>query len=121
MPVWPWLLWWANRKLPEPGPGGPPVDIVVPAYNEEENIVRLLRSIDADADCVMGEDTLAHSVPWPTCSGPPGQRPRGQGSHRPVPAGTGLGTSRSQEESMSSPKNGPFWLTGCDSSVILAQ
>jgi cellulose synthase/poly-beta-1,6-N-acetylglucosamine synthase-like glycosyltransferase len=44
-----WLLWWANRKLPEPGPGRPPVDIVVPAYNEEDNIVRLLRSIDVAA------------------------------------------------------------------------
>jgi cellulose synthase/poly-beta-1,6-N-acetylglucosamine synthase-like glycosyltransferase len=44
-----WLLWWANRKLPEPGPDRPPVDIVVPAYNEEDNIVRLLRSIDVAA------------------------------------------------------------------------
>jgi len=44
-----WLLWWANRKLPAPGPDRPPVDIVVPAYNEEDNIVRLLRSIDVAA------------------------------------------------------------------------
>jgi cellulose synthase/poly-beta-1,6-N-acetylglucosamine synthase-like glycosyltransferase len=41
-----WLLWWTNRRLPSPGEERPPVDVIVPAYNEEENIARLLRSID---------------------------------------------------------------------------
>ena len=44
-----WLLWWTNRKLPEPGPDRPMVDVIVPAYNEAANIARLLRSIDAAA------------------------------------------------------------------------
>ena len=44
-----WLIWWANRALPEPGPDRPPVDIIIPAYNERDNIVRLLRSIDVAA------------------------------------------------------------------------
>jgi cellulose synthase/poly-beta-1,6-N-acetylglucosamine synthase-like glycosyltransferase len=44
-----WLLWWTNRKLPEPGPDRPRVDVIIPAYNEAENIARLLRSIDIAA------------------------------------------------------------------------
>jgi cellulose synthase/poly-beta-1,6-N-acetylglucosamine synthase-like glycosyltransferase len=44
-----WLLWWSSRRLPQPGADRPPVDVVVPAYNEEENIARLLRSIDVAA------------------------------------------------------------------------
>ena len=44
-----WLLWWINRKLPEPGGERPPVDVIIPAYNEAENIARLLRSIDIAA------------------------------------------------------------------------
>ena len=44
-----WLIWWANRTLPRPGPDRPPVDIIIPAYNERDNIVRLLRSIDIAA------------------------------------------------------------------------
>ncbi|HWG65408.1 MAG TPA: glycosyltransferase family 2 protein [Streptosporangiaceae bacterium] len=44
-----WILWWANRKLPRPGPHKPPVDVIIPAYNEEENIGRLLASIDVAA------------------------------------------------------------------------
>jgi cellulose synthase/poly-beta-1,6-N-acetylglucosamine synthase-like glycosyltransferase len=44
-----WLLWWTNRKLPSPGDDRPPVDVLIPAYNEEENIVRLLESIDVAA------------------------------------------------------------------------
>jgi cellulose synthase/poly-beta-1,6-N-acetylglucosamine synthase-like glycosyltransferase len=44
-----WLLWWANRALPRPGAVRPPVDIIVPAYNESENIARVLRSIDIAA------------------------------------------------------------------------
>jgi cellulose synthase/poly-beta-1,6-N-acetylglucosamine synthase-like glycosyltransferase len=44
-----WLLWWASRRLPPPGEDRPPVDIIVPAYNEAENIARLLRSIDVAA------------------------------------------------------------------------
>ena len=44
-----WLLWWTNRKLPEPGSDRPAVDVIIPAYNEAENIARLLRSIDVAA------------------------------------------------------------------------
>ena len=44
-----WLLWWASRRLPEPGPDRPPLDIIVPAYNEEDNLARLLRSVDVAA------------------------------------------------------------------------
>ncbi len=44
-----WLLWWVNRKLPEPGPHRPGVDIIIPAYNETDNIARLLRSVDVAA------------------------------------------------------------------------
>ena len=44
-----WLIWWLNRSLPQPGSFRPAVDIIVPAYNEEENIARLLRSIDVAA------------------------------------------------------------------------
>jgi cellulose synthase/poly-beta-1,6-N-acetylglucosamine synthase-like glycosyltransferase len=44
-----WLIWWANRTLPKPGLDRPPVDIIIPAYNERDNIVRLLRSIDIAA------------------------------------------------------------------------
>jgi cellulose synthase/poly-beta-1,6-N-acetylglucosamine synthase-like glycosyltransferase len=44
-----WLLWWVHRKLPEPGPYRPPVDIIIPAYNETDNIARLLRSVDVAA------------------------------------------------------------------------
>ena len=44
-----WLLWWTNRTLPEPGHDRPPVDLIIPAYNEAENIARLLRSIDLAA------------------------------------------------------------------------
>ena len=50
-----WLLWWTNRKLPEPGSDRPPVDIIIPAYNEEENIARLLRSIDLAAGRYGGQ------------------------------------------------------------------
>jgi cellulose synthase/poly-beta-1,6-N-acetylglucosamine synthase-like glycosyltransferase len=45
-----WLLWWAGRRLPEPGDDRPPVDVIIPAYNEQENIARLLRSIDVAAE-----------------------------------------------------------------------
>jgi glycosyltransferase involved in cell wall biosynthesis len=44
-----WLLWWSSRRLPQPGADRPPVDVIIPAYNEEENIARLLRSIDVAA------------------------------------------------------------------------
>lgn len=43
------LLWWINRRLPGPGNDRPPVDVIIPAYNEAENIARLLRSIDVAA------------------------------------------------------------------------
>ena len=45
-----WLLWWTNRTLPEPDDRRPPVDVIVPAYNEEENIAQLLASVDAAAE-----------------------------------------------------------------------
>jgi cellulose synthase/poly-beta-1,6-N-acetylglucosamine synthase-like glycosyltransferase len=41
-----WLLWWTNRRLPAPSSHRPPVDVIIPAFNEEANIARLLRSID---------------------------------------------------------------------------
>lgn len=41
-----WLLWWASRRAPEPGADRPDIDIIIPAYNEAENIARLLRSVD---------------------------------------------------------------------------
>ncbi len=44
-----WLLWWTSRGLPEPGRDRPDVDVIVPAYNEADNIARLLRSIDIAA------------------------------------------------------------------------
>ncbi|MBO0803435.1 MAG: glycosyltransferase family 2 protein [Nocardiopsaceae bacterium] len=44
-----WLMWWVNRKYPTPGPDRPPLDVIVPAYNEAENIARLLRSVDVAA------------------------------------------------------------------------
>jgi cellulose synthase/poly-beta-1,6-N-acetylglucosamine synthase-like glycosyltransferase len=44
-----WLLWWVNRKLPVPGRYRPAVDIIIPAYNETDNVARLLRSIDLAA------------------------------------------------------------------------
>jgi len=44
-----WLLWWINRKLPQPGRDRPMVDVIIPAYNEADNIARLLRSIDVAA------------------------------------------------------------------------
>jgi glycosyltransferase involved in cell wall biosynthesis len=45
-----WLLWWASRRLPEPGGHRPAIDVLIPAYNEEENLARLLRSIDVAAE-----------------------------------------------------------------------
>ena len=57
-----WLLWWTSSRLPEPGGDRPPVDVIVPAYNEAENIARLLRSIDIAAGryggpvCVLVSD-----------------------------------------------------------------
>jgi cellulose synthase/poly-beta-1,6-N-acetylglucosamine synthase-like glycosyltransferase len=45
-----WLVWRISPRMPEPGgPDRPPVDIIIPAYNEEENIARLLQSIDVAA------------------------------------------------------------------------
>jgi glycosyltransferase involved in cell wall biosynthesis len=45
-----WLLWWSSRRAPEPDAHRPRVDVIIPAYNEEENIARLLRSIDLAAE-----------------------------------------------------------------------
>ena len=44
-----WLLWWTNRALPSPGDDRPPVDVIIPAFNEADNVVRLLRSVDVAA------------------------------------------------------------------------
>ncbi len=44
-----WLLWWVHPAMPAPGPDRPPVDIIIPAYNERDNIVHLLQSIDVAA------------------------------------------------------------------------
>jgi cellulose synthase/poly-beta-1,6-N-acetylglucosamine synthase-like glycosyltransferase len=44
-----WILWWSGRRLPAPGPDRPAVDVIIPAYNEEDNLTRLLRSIDVAA------------------------------------------------------------------------
>ncbi len=41
-----WLLWWTSRRLPEPDQDRPAVDVIIPAYNEEDNLARLLRSVD---------------------------------------------------------------------------
>jgi len=49
-----WLLWWSNRRLPEPGEDRPPVDVIIPAYNEAQNIARCLRSIDVAAAAYGG-------------------------------------------------------------------
>ena len=45
-----WLLWWSSHRLPQVGAERPPVDILIPAYNEAENIARLLRSVDVAAE-----------------------------------------------------------------------
>jgi cellulose synthase/poly-beta-1,6-N-acetylglucosamine synthase-like glycosyltransferase len=45
-----WLLWWASRRLPKPGGDRPSIDVIIPAYNEQENIARLLRSVDVAAE-----------------------------------------------------------------------
>jgi cellulose synthase/poly-beta-1,6-N-acetylglucosamine synthase-like glycosyltransferase len=45
-----WLLWWASWRLPKPGGCRPAIDVLIPAYNEEENLARLLRSIDVAAE-----------------------------------------------------------------------
>jgi cellulose synthase/poly-beta-1,6-N-acetylglucosamine synthase-like glycosyltransferase len=44
-----WLLRQASRRLPEPGEHRPLVDVIVPAYNEADNIGDLLRSVDVAA------------------------------------------------------------------------
>jgi cellulose synthase/poly-beta-1,6-N-acetylglucosamine synthase-like glycosyltransferase len=44
-----WLLWWTSRRLPPPDGDRPVVDVIVPAFNESDNIARLLRSIDVAA------------------------------------------------------------------------
>jgi cellulose synthase/poly-beta-1,6-N-acetylglucosamine synthase-like glycosyltransferase len=49
-----WLLWWTHRRLPVAGDDRPPVDVIIPAFNEAENIARCLRSIDVAAGCYGG-------------------------------------------------------------------
>jgi cellulose synthase/poly-beta-1,6-N-acetylglucosamine synthase-like glycosyltransferase len=55
------LLGRLDRFLPEPGDDRPPVDVIVPAYNEEENLARLLRSIDVAAQRYGGPVRLVVS------------------------------------------------------------
>jgi len=43
------LSWWTGRRLPVPGEFRPPVDVIIPAYNEGSNISRLLASVDIAA------------------------------------------------------------------------
>jgi cellulose synthase/poly-beta-1,6-N-acetylglucosamine synthase-like glycosyltransferase len=43
------LLWWLAPRLPVPSPDRPPVDVIIPAYNEAANLARLLASIDVAA------------------------------------------------------------------------
>ena len=49
-----WLLWWTSRRLPRPAGDRPVVDVIVPAFNEADNIARLLRSIDVAAGRYSG-------------------------------------------------------------------
>ncbi len=49
-----WLLWWSQRRLPEPSEDRPPVDVIIPAYNEADNIARCLRSIEVAAAAYGG-------------------------------------------------------------------
>jgi cellulose synthase/poly-beta-1,6-N-acetylglucosamine synthase-like glycosyltransferase len=49
-----WLLRWAGRRAPEPGDDRPDIDVIIPAYNEAENIARLLRSVDIAAGRYRG-------------------------------------------------------------------
>jgi cellulose synthase/poly-beta-1,6-N-acetylglucosamine synthase-like glycosyltransferase len=44
-----WLLWWISARLPAPTAERPAVDVIVPAYNEADNIARLLHSVDVAA------------------------------------------------------------------------
>jgi len=44
-----WLLWWTSRRLPAPAGPLPNVDVIIPAYNEAENIARMLQSVDGAA------------------------------------------------------------------------
>ncbi len=45
-----WALWWAGRKLPEPGSWRPAVEIIVPAYNEEDNIASVVAACKSVAE-----------------------------------------------------------------------
>jgi cellulose synthase/poly-beta-1,6-N-acetylglucosamine synthase-like glycosyltransferase len=44
-----WLLWWVKARLPRPGDDRPAIDVIIPAFNEAENIARLLASVDVAA------------------------------------------------------------------------
>lgn len=43
------LLWWLAPRLPVPGKDRPPVDVIVPAYNEADNVAQLIASVDVAA------------------------------------------------------------------------
>ena len=49
-----WLLWWSDRRLPEPGGDLPRIDVIIPAYNEADNIARCLRSVEVAAGVYGG-------------------------------------------------------------------
>jgi cellulose synthase/poly-beta-1,6-N-acetylglucosamine synthase-like glycosyltransferase len=55
------LLGRLDRFLPLPGDDRPPVDVIVPAYNEEDNLARLIRSIDVAAQRYGGRVRLVVS------------------------------------------------------------
>ncbi len=54
-----WLLRRSGSRLPQPGAAGRPrIDVIIPAYNEAENIGALLRSVDTAASRYGGEVTV---------------------------------------------------------------
>jgi cellulose synthase/poly-beta-1,6-N-acetylglucosamine synthase-like glycosyltransferase len=44
-----WALWWFCARLPAPDADRLAIDVIVPAYNEADNIEQLLRSVDIAA------------------------------------------------------------------------
>lgn len=48
------VLYALFRRLPEPGPDRPPIDVIIPAYNENPGLAETLRSIDRAAEVYGG-------------------------------------------------------------------